>query len=318
MHGARAGGEVAAQIAPISMSALALFTEALMTRIAILADIHGNLPALTAVLADLDHVAPDQVIVNGDVINRGPQSRECLDVVRSMGWPVVYGNHEDYALKYDVGIDDDPDSYSDFWLPIRLVAEQELSADDLEYLRTLPRAYVLDLPGLPAVRLVHGSMRGLSDGMGFWMSDEELINAVRDAPEPVVIGAHTHRPLDRHVGTRWVLNSGAVGMPYNGDPHAQYLQLEGRGGAWSAEFRQVPYDRAEVYAAWDRCEYITTAMSAQIFKYELETATFHLGIYLKFCKRHGLERNTMASVERYRYATRDVKPGRSASLSQAS
>ncbi len=289
-----------------------------MTRIAVLADIHGNLPALEAVLSDLDRTAPDRVIVNGDVINRGPQSRECLAVVRSMGWPLVCGNHEDYALKYDVGIEDDPDSYSDFWLPIRLVAEQELGADDLAYLRTLPRSVVLNVPGLPPVRLVHGSMRGLSDGMGFWMSDRDLLDAVRGAPEPVIVGAHTHRPLDRHIGSRWILNSGAVGMPYNGNPDAQYLLLEGCGGTWAAEFRQVPYDRAAVYAVWERTPYFSTGLSAQVFKYELETATFHLGVYLEFCKRHGLERNAMATIERYRRESAGVPPGRSTSLPQAS
>ena len=70
-----------------------------MTRIVILADIHGNLPAFEAVQQDIATLAPDLVIINGDMINRGPQSLECLRASRATGWDVVYGNHAEYAVK---------------------------------------------------------------------------------------------------------------------------------------------------------------------------------------------------------------------------
>jgi predicted phosphodiesterase len=280
-----------------------------MTRITILSDIHGNLPALEAVMADLRQVAPDRVIVNGDVINRGPQSRACLQVVRAAGWPVVFGNHEEYMLqRFDGTV---PETWlDDFWYPFRRVAD-ELSADEVAYIRALPWEYVVDVPNLPAMRIVHGSQRALNDALGFWMSDAELLEAVAGAPEPVVIGAHSHRTFERRVGKRWLLNSGSVGAPFNGDPGAQYLVMTARNGHWEAEFRSVPYDRAPLYAAWERSGDLNRCMSAQVFKYEVETATFHLGSYIRFCENSGLELNARASFESYRHAVRGTTPGRS-------
>jgi predicted phosphodiesterase len=280
-----------------------------MLRLAILSDIHGNLPAFEAVMSDLRQVAPDRVIVNGDVINRGPQSRACVQAVRATGWPVVFGNHEEYMLKHVDGTV--PDKWrDDFWYPFQRVAE-ELSADDVSYIRVLPWEYVVAVPNLPAMRIVHGSKRALNDALGFWMSDAELLEAVAGAPEPVVIGAHSHRTFERRVGERWLLNCGSVGAPFNGDPGAQYLVMTARGGHWEAEFRSVPYDRAPVYAAWERSGDLERCMSAQVFKYEVETATFHLGAYIRFCENRGLELNARASFESYRRVSRGVTPGRS-------
>lgn len=281
-----------------------------MVRIAIVSDIHGNLPALEAVLRDLDQVWPDRVYVNGDVVNRGPQSKECLDRVRALGWPVVFGNHEEYVLKCRHGAPGE-DWASPFWLPVHRLAQEELSADDIAYLEALPRSRLIALPGLPAIRLVHGSLRALNEGLGFWMTDDELLAAVDSAPEPVVVGAHTHRTYQRRVGGRWVLNSGAVGAPYNGDPAAQYLLLAGRDGAWEAEFRAVPYDRAPVYAAWARTGYLEVSVAARLMQYELQTATYHFGPYFDFCAVYGYDSNDDAAFEQYVFISRDVPPGRS-------
>jgi hypothetical protein len=197
-----------------------------------------------------------------------------------------------------------------FWEPFQRVADA-LGADEIAYLRALPRDYVVDVPSLPVVRIVHGSMRALNDALGPWMSDAELLEAVDGAPEPIVIGAHSHRTFERRVGERWMLNSGSVGAPFNGDPGAQYLRMTATDGAWTAEFRSVAYDRAAVFAAWARSGELECCMSAQVFKYEVETATFHLGAYVRFCEQHGLDLNERASFERYRAATQNVPPGRS-------
>jgi predicted phosphodiesterase len=282
-----------------------------MMRVAILGDIHGNLPALEAVTADLEPLAPDLVIVDGDIVNRGPQSQECVQAIRAQGWPAVFGNHEDYVLTFRDGRT--PEGWdSDWWLPARRVAE-DLSADEIAYLRALPWHYVVDEPGLPAIRIVHGSPRALNDGLGFWVTHGELCAAIATVPEPVVVGAHTHRPFDQHVARRWVLNCGAVGAPYNGDPAAQYLVLTSRDSAWEADFRRVPYDRAPLYAAWDRAGYMEHVI-AQVFRYEIETATYHLESYLEFCRARGLDRDVLVSFEQYRGASRNVKPGRSVRL----
>jgi predicted phosphodiesterase len=278
-----------------------------MARLAILSDIHGNLPALEAVMADLRQAAPDQVIVNGDIVNRGPQSAACLRVIRAEGWPVVFGNHEEYALKY-VDHSAPPDWYSPQWEPFWSVVH-DLTADELAWMQNLPHFYRVEIGSQIAIRVTHGSPRGLNDGLGPWLSDQQLLEAVQLAPEPVIVGAHTHRTMDRRVGQRWVINCGAVGVPFNGDPRAQYLLLTAQGDQLVAEFRCVPYDRARVYAAWDQVGYITRSTIARVFKYEIETATYHYYAYLQFCKERGLDEGDFASFDCYHAATRDLVPG---------
>ncbi|MBN1679844.1 MAG: metallophosphoesterase family protein [Anaerolineae bacterium] len=283
-----------------------------MTRIAIISDIHGNLPALEATMADLRRMSADQVIVNGDVINRGPQSAACLTAVRAMGWPVVFGNHEEYVLKMRSG--DMPREWeSDWWLPTRSAAES-LSESDVAFLRGLPWHYVLAEPGLPPVRIVHGSPRRLNEGVGYWLSDADLCDLAAGVPEPVLVCAHTHRPFNRRVGERWFLNTGAVGAPFNGDPSAQYVLLTAHNGAWHADLRAVAYDRAPVYAAWEQAGYLHRSAIAHVFKYEVETATYHLGPYLEFCGANGLDERRLESFMQYRAAASHMPPGRTVKL----
>lgn len=269
-----------------------------MPRLAVLADVHGNLPALEAVQADLARLAPDMVIAAGDIINRGPQSAECLQAVRATGWTVLFGNHEEYILKLADGSLPTPDDDEDWWLPAMRVAD-ELGAEALAYLTTLPRQHIVALPGLPAIRVLHGSLRALNDGIGFWMTDADLRDAVGAAPETIVVGAHTHRPYSRQIDGHWALNCGAVGFPFNGNPAAQYLVLDSSNGAWTADFRAVPYDRAPVFTAWERTDILRRSVIARVFRHEIETAAPHLNNYDRFCTQRSLAPSDPASFERY-------------------
>lgn len=269
-----------------------------MVRVAILADIHGNLPAYEAVRRDIAAVAPDIVVVDGDIINRGPQSKECLAAVRAEGWPVVFGNHEEYILKFESG--DLPDEFfSDLWLPTRRVWE-ELSVEEIAYLRTLPLSWRVDVPTLPAIRIVHGSPRALTDGLGPYTPEADLQAIARAVDELVLVGAHTHRPFDRQVGHTRLMNCGAVGVPFNGDPRAQYLVLTGQGGRWQADFRCIDYDRRPVYEAWAQTDVLQRSVVGRIFQLEIETAHFHLGRYFYFCDEHGFEKNDPKAYNQYR------------------
>lgn len=279
-----------------------------MTRIVILADIHANLPAFEAVQADIKQIGADQIIVNGDIINRGPQSLECLEAVHATGWPVVYGNHEDYAIMRQ-GHDFPTEWKTPFFEPFQIVADS-LNAEQVAYIKALPRFRVVEVPGLPALHLVHGSPFALNDGLGHWLSQNELRERLDAVEQPIMIGAHTHRTFDQRIGSRRVLNCSAVGMPYNGDPRAQYLVMTGRDGAWHAEWRYVAYDRERVYAAYAANGWLDYAVM-NLFMFEVETATFHFAPYRSFCEARGLDREQVASVTVYREFARHIRPGRS-------
>ena len=269
-----------------------------MVQVAVIADIHGNLPALQAVIEDLQHVKPDLVVVDGDMINRGPQSRECLAAVRAQGYTIVYGNHEDYAIRRRRPRVP-PEWLVPFFAPFQEVADS-LNAEEAATLEHLPRAFVLRWPELPPLRIAHGSPRALNDGIGPWVEKSELDALLDMIPEQVLVGAHTHRAFEhRRADGHMALNCGAVGVPYNGDIRAQYLLLHGERGAWQPEFRAVPYDQQRVHEAYAARGAFRHTIN-HVFMYEIETATFHLGPYLGYCRERGLDPNELANFQRYR------------------
>lgn len=268
------------------------------TKLAIIADIHGNLPALEAVMADLKQQTPDQVLINGDLVGRGPQSREVLDTIAGHDWPVIQGNHEAFWVDCDQG--KTPDDWMDngWWGPIQWGMDS-LNRTWFDWMTALPTEYIIDIPGAPQIQLVHGSPRRLNEGLYTHDPDAVVLDALGGTPYPIVIGAHTHIPMDRHVPPYWVLNTGSVGAPFNGDIAAQYLMLTWNGQMWEAARRRVEYDRAPLLQYWHDSGYWDTGVAAQVFAHEVETATFHFWHYVRYCKAHALPLNDAANFQRY-------------------
>ncbi len=222
-------------------------------RIAILADIHGNLPALEAVVADLRDTRPDAVYLAGDQVNRCPWSNEVMAFLLAEGWPMIAGNHELALAK--LGEPNCPPYISDrrrfpdLWWTLN-----HLSAEHRRVLRQLPLEIRLTVGEGPAIQMVHGSPHKVTVGFTPDLTDAQLTRLLAGAEAPVVIGAHTHQPMDRQVGKQRVLNPGSVGMPYNGDPRAQYMLLDSDGPDLLAGFRQVEYPVAHVRHEFERLD----------------------------------------------------------------
>jgi predicted phosphodiesterase len=173
--------------------------------VAALYDVHGNLPALDAALGEID---ADEILVGGDLV-LGPMPSECLERLRALGATFIRGN-TDRAVAGGVG-DDDP------WIErIRWVREQ-LTDEQLAFLRGWPHPRTLEVEGLGAVLFCHGSPR----------SDEEILTAMTPPKrldpmldgvrEEIIVCGHTHIQFDRRLGDRRLVNAGSVGMPYEGE-----------------------------------------------------------------------------------------------------
>lgn len=232
-------------------------TVTLFMRIAFLADIHGNLPALEAVIGDLKTHSPDAIYLLGDQINRCPWTNEVLDLIDQLGWPKVYGNHEYIISKIRT-----PENFEPFNDSLRFPTlwwtQAQLSAAHLAAMRQLPAEMVLAIEQFPSIYITHGIPSNCF--RGFLAEDEDLFyeKSLASVTPEIVVTAHTHRPLDRQIGQRRVLNPGSVGLPYNGDPRAQYMLLDVRNGIWQPQFCQVVYNLEVLSAAFDssgmRCE----------------------------------------------------------------
>jgi putative phosphoesterase len=195
--------------------------------VAALYDVHGNLPALEATLADVAPLEPDLVVVGGDVA-LGPMPRETLERLSSLGREIrfVRGNSDREAAE---GFGD----HGGPWVAERLGAEHRA------FLARLPLTEEVDVDGLGRVVFCHATPR----------SDEELVTratpeswvakALADVEADVVVCGHVHVRYDRAVAGRRVVNPGSVGLPYEAEPGAYWALL---GPAVS--LRRTDYDVA--------------------------------------------------------------------------
>jgi predicted phosphodiesterase len=260
-------------------------------RFAVIADLHGNLPALEAVLADLERAQPDRVVIGGDFVNRGPQSRAVLERAAPLGLPAISGNHDTWLAMLARG-DHLPENWeAPWWTPVRL-AVADLTSEWVAWLEALPATLRLDLPGAAPVRIVHGSPRHSREGMGRMRSDEQVAAALAGVEEHTVIGAHIHYPYERTVGDTHVVVVGAVGAPFNGDISAQYGLFTWQDERWHFEHRSVPYDHEPVYAAWRDGGFLDDgSLASELMMLEHQTARTHYVPFWDWCLARDLPLN---------------------------
>lgn len=251
-------------------------------RLAILADIHGNLPALEAALADIETLRPDVTVVAGDVVDGGPDSAGCWRRVRGLGCPVIRGNHERYVFDYDTPRAD-PAWSSPQFAPLRF-ARAELGAAMIAELAALPTSW--SHPSAPGLLVVHASLRGDNDSIFPYTPDAVIdpMFAGLSAEVELVVRGHNHVCSTREWGDRRIVTTGSAGLPQDGHPAAQYLVLERRvDGRWRARHRAVRYDVGETLRRFRDSGYLDQAGAlGRLFYREMETATHQVVPFLRF------------------------------------
>ncbi len=243
-------------------------------KIAILADIHSNLPALETVVDHVERWQPDHIVVVGDVVNRGPRPRECLQLIQARGWPCVLGNHEEYVISHA-----QPNaSRSGIKFRIHRISYwtyQQLNGD-VSALTAMPFQRSIITPDGGEVRFVHASMRGTRDGIFPTTPDDVLRQQILPPPRVIGVG-HTHKALIRSIDQTLVVNAGSVGLPFDGDPRAGYAQLTRANGDWHAAIVRLDYDRARADRDFDATGFIDDGGPfAQLIRVELRDARSQL------------------------------------------
>ncbi len=196
-------------------------------RVAIVSDIHGNLTALEAVLADLRRLSPDMVYHLGDLVTHGHRPGDVLELVRQAGWQGVVGNTDEMLWR--------PDRLPDLVArapKLRVLLEALfhdlapatrdcLRPGDLEWLQSLP-------PTLQSgdLFLLHASPGDLWRAPLPDATSQNLESVYESLGARTVVYGHIHRPYVRSTGKLTVANTGSVGLPYDGDPSASYLLVE--------------------------------------------------------------------------------------------
>jgi predicted phosphodiesterase len=220
-------------------------------RLVVLSDIHGNLTALEAVLEDIRRLSPDLVLHGGDLADPGSNPIQVIDRIRDLGWQGVMGNTDEMLVR--------PNSLEEFasqssappalWSSIRRIAastRSKLGDERLAWLDQLP--LVATKPGLGLVHALPGDCWRAPAAEA---TDADLESMYGSLGQPIVVFGHTHLPsirsLSGHPGL--LINSGGVGLPYDGDPRASYLLLDGS----TASIRRVEYSVEKELQALSTC-----------------------------------------------------------------
>jgi predicted phosphodiesterase len=209
-------------------------------RIAVVSDIHGNLTAFEAVLADIQHASPDLVLHGGDLADSGSSPVEIIDRIHDLGWQGVMGNTDEMLVR--------PESLEEFasqssapamlWTAIREIAAATrsiLGDERLTWLHELPT-----IKTHPPLALVHASPESCWRAPTSEASDAELKSIYGSLGQSIIVFGHTHCPCIRSLDQSGslLINTGSVGMSYDGDPRASYLLLE----EGIPSIRRIEYD----------------------------------------------------------------------------
>lgn len=207
-------------------------------RVAALYDIHGNLPALDAVLAEVDESDADLVLVGGDVA-LGPMPRETVERLLSLGTRArfIRGNCDREVAGSNSGS-------KGLWAERSRWTAAQLTEEQRTLLAGLPTTAVVEVAGLGPTLFCHATPRSDEEIVTRVTPEARLGEVLAGVEQDVVVCGHTHVQFDRSVGSVRLVNAGSVGMPYEGEPGAYWALL-----GPDVELRRTQYDLEAAAAA---------------------------------------------------------------------
>ena len=195
-----------------------------MKRIAVVSDVHGNAPALAAVVAEIERERPDLIVSCGD-LTWGPLPEETYELARGLNARFVRGN-SDRAVLENVS-----ETEKEQWMQARHTDEMR------QFLAGFDEHVVVEVVGLGPVRFCHGSPRTDEECVTPETPEERVREFSQGVGERVIVTGHVHIQFDREVAGIRSVNSGSVGLPYEGRPGAYWALL-----GPDVELRRTEYD----------------------------------------------------------------------------
>lgn len=235
-------------------------------RIAFLSDIHGNATALEAVLNDIKEQEVDKICVLGDLCFRGPEPKRSLDLIRSLGAHVVKG-HADEWLTRGIEKGEVPDEAADILEEERQWTLQRLDDDDLNYLKNLPTEIVLE-DGLDLIiHAFHATPDSLFTSVLPDDTDQIEDKIMQLDHADMYVYGHIHHPYIRTLHGKNVINTGSVGMSFDGHTLASYVIVDVHDGRHRIHLNRVPYHREHVVELYKQGRYPNTEEMGKVVFY---------------------------------------------------
>lgn len=209
--------------------------------IAVISDIHGNLPAIEAVLADAQSAGAKKIWCLGDFVGYVPFPNEAIKLIRKEKVVSVIGNYDKKVLDFR--------KKKGKWRKTKKHAKysvfewnsRRLTKKSRKFLKDLPREVRLDLAGFKFL-LTHGSPRSIEEPIYHDTPDEVLAELKRKAKADIVVTGHSHNYFNKKSKGCWFINPGSVGMPPNTDLRASYILLKAANGKITLRRRKVKFD----------------------------------------------------------------------------
>ena len=242
-------------------------------RLAVLSDIHGNLDALQAVLADLESSGgADHIWVLGDLSAFGPDPGACIQAVKAIpDAKVIHGNTDRYLF---TGVRPlMPEPVEDKWESMPKITRlrdavfswslEHIGWEEIDYLMKLPTDLSMEVEGYGWIVGFH-AIPGNDEGVLLPdASEHEIRDALLDREGRLAFGGHTHLPADRDTGDWRFVNPGSVGLPYDGDNRASYAVITFEDDVAAVDIRRIAYDVETVIAKLEAGGYPALEMQSR-------------------------------------------------------
>ncbi len=222
-------------------------------KLAFISDIHGNAIALDAVLVDIKKRVIDQIIVLGDICYRGLEPKRSLDVVRSLNTNVIKGNADEWIVR---GIKEGevPEDVRPMMSKEHDWSVSKLDDKSVEYLKNLPEELTLKFDSIK-IHAFHATPASLFNVVQPDESDEKVYEKLITNDADIFIYGHIHRPFVRFINGKCVVNTGSVGLPFDGLNKASYAVIEINEGNCDISIARVNYDVNKVIKQFEKSDY---------------------------------------------------------------
>jgi putative phosphoesterase len=241
--------------------------------IALISDIHGNLPALRAVLKDAKRAKAKQVWCLGDVVGYIPFPNECIALLQEEASGSIVGNYDQKVIHFQ--------QKKSGWKTSKKQAKfdafewnhQHLNPRSQKYLRSLPQ----DLrrkTGIFKILLTHGSPQSIDEPVLPETPQERLVELGQIAQADIILIGHTHRFMNRKVGNQWFINPGSVGLPVKNDLRASYALLDIAKDKINVTERKIQYDITKVVEGLQEANLPDTLTKMIKLEYGIDLKTY--------------------------------------------
>jgi len=218
-----------------------------MSRLAAISDVHGNIVALEAVLADIEQAKPDAILVAGDHVLNGPEPAAVVDALRALadgGALVVQGNTDvavadfDYAAAFPQMTDGVPDAIQDAveW------AHDAIGQERVDWLRRLPSERRWRAPDDTLILVCHASPGSQTAGFDQGLDPSVVTERLARTDARVIVCGHTHLPEIRDFGWKLIVNDGSAGYIFDGEPTASWALIDIDDSGLHAEIQRTEFD----------------------------------------------------------------------------